>query len=45
MAQLFEPTQEQRDGWAQWLGERPTHVKAIAEKMPPWELQHLKTTG
>jgi hypothetical protein len=45
MARWIEPTPEQTEAWAEWVAERPECVRNIAEKLPPWELFRLKTTG
>jgi hypothetical protein len=40
-----EPTDENRAAWAQWLDERPGHVRAVAERFDPWTMYRLTTTG
>lgn len=45
MAQCFEPAQEQIDGYAEWVAERPSHVRTVAEKFTPWTLYKMKSTG
>lgn len=42
---IFEPTQEQRDGYAAWVAERPPDVRAVAERFFPWHLYLMKSTG
>ena len=31
--------------WSDWVAERPDNVRAVAEKLNPWTLYRLKTTG
>jgi hypothetical protein len=45
MARHCEPTPEQEKMWSDWVAERPDNVRAVAEKLNPWTLYRLKTTG
>lgn len=45
MAVYEEPTDKARDGYKAWLAERPSHVRAVAERFEPWRLYRLKSTG
>lgn len=41
----FKPTDKQIAEWKRWLDERPSHVRAVAERFNPWTLYRLTTTG
>lgn len=41
MANIYEPTDEQERTYQEWLGSRPTHVRAVASKFRPWKLYRL----
>jgi hypothetical protein len=41
----FEPTSEQVLAYAEWVVERPSEVRAVAEKLLPWVLYRMKSTG
>lgn len=41
----FVPNEEQLRDWQEWLDQRPPAIKAVAERLPPWEKLVLKTTG
>lgn len=41
----FEPSDEERQGFAAWCADRPEAVRAIAERFPIWGLLTIKTTG
>jgi hypothetical protein len=45
MANIFEPTSEQIAAWDEWVRSRPEAVRKIAEKIYPWKLYRLKTSG
>lgn len=45
MARWRDPTDEQVAGYRAWIGDRPPHVRAVAERFDPWTLYRLKTTG
>ena len=40
----FEPTDDQRAGWPQWLKDHP-EVREIAKRFEPWRMYRLTTTG
>lgn len=40
-----EPTPEQIEGYREWVTQRPPAVRACAERLDPWTLYRLKTTG
>lgn len=44
MVALYTPTPEERAEFEAWLAERPPAVRAVAERLVPWELYRLKTT-
>lgn len=41
----MEPTQEQIEGYREWVASRPDNVRAVAEKFEPWSLYRLKSSG
>lgn len=41
----FEPSSEDVKRWMEWVAERPSKVKDVAEKVFPWKLYKLKTSG
>jgi hypothetical protein len=41
----FEPTDEQRAAWSEFLATRPPHVRDVASRFAPWTLYKLITTG
>ena len=45
MARWTEPTSKQERTWAKWVKSRPPAVRAMAERLPPWELYRMKSTG
>lgn len=44
-AQIEEMTPEKMADWQTWLAERPAHIRALAERLPPWNLYLLKSSG
>ena len=40
-----DPTDEQRKMYAEFLSERPEHVRAVAARFDPWTMYRLTTTG
>ena len=44
MAKITEPTDEQRQGWNDWVASRPECVRRIAEKFDPWTLYRMNDT-
>ena len=45
MARWTEPTAEEEAGWKEWVATRPDVVRKIGERLEPWQLYRLKTTG
>lgn len=45
MARFYDPTPEQEAGWLAWVAERPPAVRAVAERLDPWSLYRMKSTG
>jgi len=45
MANIFEPTEQQKTQWEDWVKNRPDVIRKIAEKFYPWKLYKLKTSG
>ena len=45
MARWTEPTPEQEENWREWVSSRPDSVRKNAERLPPWELFLMKSTG
>lgn len=45
MANWFEPTDDDRAGWAEWLAERPERIRAVAQRFEPWKLYRLKSSN
>ena len=41
----YEPTEEQRTGYAAWVEERPTLVRDVARRFQPWRLYRMASTG
>ncbi len=42
---IYEPDADQQLAWMVWLGQRPESVMRVAERLPPWLLYRLKSTG
>lgn len=43
---MSEMTRDEREAaWREWLAERPEHVRAVAERFPPWCKVRIKSTG
>jgi hypothetical protein len=40
----FEPDEEKQAAWADWVSQRPPHVRAVAERFFPWKCYRLKDT-
>ncbi len=38
-------TQSQIDGYQEWIDSRPPRVRKVAEKLAPWQLYRLKSSG
>jgi hypothetical protein len=47
MANLFEPTSEQREAWEAWVAERPPTIREVIERhaLEPWKLYRLTSSG
>lgn len=45
MARFEEPTPEQLAGWREWVASRPDSVRTVAERLDPWSLYRMKSTG
>lgn len=45
MANVFEPSPEQVSKWNAWVQERPEAVRAVADKIFPWKLYRIISTG
>jgi hypothetical protein len=45
VANIFEPTEAQKLEWDEWVKERPTSIREVAEKLFPWKLYRLKNGG
>lgn len=45
MARIYEPTKEQAGAWKEWVSARPDVVRAVAERLDPWSLYRMKSTG
>lgn len=43
--ELEPPTEEERADWVEWAKDRPAVVRAIAERINPWTIYELATTG
>ena len=42
---LYEPTEEQLKDWNEWVASRPPNVRAVAEKLVPWKLYRMGSSG
>lgn len=45
MANWFEPTDEQITNYAAWVASRPPAIRELAERLLPWVLYRMKSTG
>ncbi len=45
MAHWMEPTDEAKQSWSDWVASRPDSVRKVAERLNPWTLYKLKSTG
>jgi len=45
VANIFEPSEEQKMEWAEFVATRPPNVRKIAGTISPWKLYRLKSTG
>lgn len=39
------PTDDQVAAWQAWVAERPPAVRDVAERLNPWDMYRLTTTG
>lgn len=42
---FYEPTDDQRAMWDAWVAERPDAVRTVAERVKPWALYRMRSTG
>lgn len=45
MANIYEPTEQQVSEWDQWVAKKDDRVRVVAEKVFPWKLYRLKSSG
>ena len=45
MGTLLDPDEATLRDWQEWLGQRPPEVRALAERLPPWNLYRMQSTG
>lgn len=45
MARIIEPDAATEKAWREWVAERPTSVRLVAERFEPWSLYLMKSTG
>lgn len=45
MARIVQPSKAELRSWNRWVSGRPPSVRAVAERLDPWTLYCLKTTG
>ena len=43
--ELYQPTDEQKTLWDEWVEERPENVARVADVFNPWTLYEFKETG
>lgn len=41
----WEPSEEQKKLWHEWLEARPERVRAVAQRFDPWTVYRLASTG
>ena len=44
MANIYEPSDDQKKEWDAWVASRPDGVRELAARFPPWKLYRLSTT-
>lgn len=44
MARIEEPSAEHEAEWKSWVADRPSAVRAVAERFDPWSLYRMKGT-
>jgi len=42
---MTPPNDEQMEEWREWVAERPTTVRPLCEKFPPWNYYDMPKTG
>jgi hypothetical protein len=45
MPALYTPTPAEAAEWEAWVAARPADIREVAERLNPWTLYRLKTTG
>jgi hypothetical protein len=45
VANIFEPSEEEKADWDKWVASRPDAVRQVAKKFKPWKLYRMKSTG
>ena len=45
MANIWEPTDDQKSEWETWIKARPDSIRKIAERFYPWKLYQIKPSG
>lgn len=45
MANYYEPTDDEKQEWSEWLSSRPVVIQQLGEQFQPWGLYKLKNTG
>ena len=45
MANIHDPSEEELTEWREWLASRPQNVRDVAEKLEPWKLYRLNSSG
>lgn len=45
MSRLTQATPEEEAEWKEWVASRPDSVRAVAERLDPWTLYRMKSTG
>ena len=45
MANVYEPSKQQRATYERWVSERPSPVRVVAERVKPWKLYKLRSSG
>jgi hypothetical protein len=43
--ELYQPTDEQKTAWDEWVAGRPKNVATVAGHFNPWTLYEFKETG
>jgi hypothetical protein len=45
MARIFQPTTEEEAAWKKKVASGPAIVRAVGERLDPWSLYRMKSTG